>query len=77
MKQIKEDWLQYINQIGINWVYVEQRIVSEELVRLAHSFGLKVMAYTVNDLSTIKAWKNELPDGIITDRVEIMDYFSF
>ena len=65
--------LDHYHQLGVDWLYVEESVVTADLIRNAHSRGLKVMAYTVNDPATIKRWQSqgELPDGIITDHESI------
>lgn len=56
-------------KMKVDWIYVEYHVVDPNLIRRAHKFGLKVMAYTVDDRQVIDNWKKAgtLPDGIITD----------
>ena len=53
----------------VDWVYVEYHVVDQGLIKRAHKYGLKVMAYTVDDRDVIDGWEKAgiLPDGIITD----------
>jgi phosphoglycerol transferase MdoB-like AlkP superfamily enzyme/glycerophosphoryl diester phosphodiesterase len=61
--------MEYIAQLRVDWIYVHYSVVNEELLSMAHRYGLKVMAYTVNDPVIIAKWQSSgtLPDGIITD----------
>ena len=68
-KPLTEADLKLIADLGVDWVYIHYSVVDERLISLAHRYGLKVMAYTVNDDETIIRWRESrlLPDGIITD----------
>jgi len=74
-KKLDRSDLEYAAQMEVDWIYVHYSIVDSDLIRLAHEYGLKVMAYTVDDKKIIEAWKNTglLPDGIITDYEKIND----
>lgn len=77
-RKLDEDDMEYIAQMNVDWVYVHYSVVDDELIRMAHKHGLKVMAYTINDQNVIAGWKDggQLPDGIITDHKKIMDMFE-
>ncbi|MCZ6804944.1 MAG: glycerophosphodiester phosphodiesterase [Proteobacteria bacterium] len=69
--------LQQFKKSNIDWIYVHYSVIDQVLIRNAHDNGLKVMAYTVNLPETIELWKaNQLPDGIITDDINIMYKFN-
>jgi len=70
-EQVNDEWLFFAKRIGMEWIYVHYSVINKDLIMLAHKYGLKVMAYTVNDYDIILSWGDELPDGIITDTVEI------
>ena len=57
-----------VAQNGLDWIYVDYRQVSAELVRYAHQRGLRVAVFTVNDLREIARLNGEWPDAVITDR---------
>jgi glycerophosphoryl diester phosphodiesterase/arylsulfatase A-like enzyme len=65
--QVDDGWLQHVVNLGLDWVYLEKRMVNADVVRLAHDYGLKVMVYTVNDTIDLARWGDAWPDGIITD----------
>ncbi len=68
--------LEYIKAMNMDWVYLHHSVATPEVIAYAHEMGLKVMAYTVNDKSVIERWlSTELPDGIITDYLEIKEHF--
>lgn len=48
-------------------VTVYKRMLSKNLVALAHTFGIQVYAWTVNDKNEIEQMKQMDVDGIITD----------
>ena len=68
-KELTPEDLEYIAQMKVDWVYAHYSVITSQLIHTAHEYGLKVMAYTVNDANIIKGWKSAglLPDGIITD----------
>ena len=68
LKKINKDDLLHIKKLGFDWVYVHYSVIDNELVKIAHDIGLKVMAYTVNSPDVIENWQSSrMPDGIITD----------
>jgi len=69
--------LQQFKKSNVDWIYVHQSVIDQVLIRNAHENGLKVMAYTTNSPETIESWEaNQLPDGIITDDINIMYKFN-
>jgi len=72
-KAVTDADLDHVRSLGLDWIYVEQTVMSADLVRRAHAAGIKVMAYTVNEPGIIAAWRDAgaLPDGIITDHVAL------
>ena len=69
--------LEYIRSMNMDWVYLHYSVVTPEVIRAAHEAGLRVMAYTVNDISVIEDWlSTEMPDGIITDYLQVKEYFK-
>ena len=71
-KQLDEEALNYVKNMGMDWVYVHHSVINSEFVKKAHEAGLKVMAYTVNSSSIIEEWnKGQLPDGVITDNAKL------
>ena len=56
---------------------MHKNVIDQVLIKNAHNNGLKVMAYTVNSPETVESWiANQLPDGIITDDINIMYKFN-
>ncbi len=77
MKKPDQKDLQYAKRMKFDWIYLHYSVVDASLIKAAHKQGLKVMAYTVNDSDIVNQWKEtELPDGIITDNVEVFEKFS-
>ena len=68
-KHLTDGDLQFIAKMKVDWVYVEYHVVDRDFIEKAHAYGLKVMAYTVDDADVIQKWKSAglLPDGVITD----------
>lgn len=74
-KALSDGDLKFIAKMKVDWIYVEYHVVDQDLIRRAHKFGLKVMAYTVDDRHVIDKWEKAgtLPDGIITDDERIRE----
>lgn len=70
-QKLDEGYLRSLALKEIEWVYVHYSVVDKELIDSAHSYGIKVMAYTVNDPAILHAWGDSRPDGIITDSLKI------
>jgi glycerophosphoryl diester phosphodiesterase/arylsulfatase A-like enzyme len=68
---VKEEWLEYAADARFSWIYVHENFANAQLVEKAHGVGLKVMVYTVNQVSNMKKFEGGMPDGIITDRMVI------
>lgn len=69
--------LRHAARMNFDWIYLHYDVIDESLIKAAHEYGLKVMAYTVNDMEIVEQWaKTELPDGIITDSIAINNYFK-
>ena len=72
---VSEQEMRDIRSLGIDWIYVEHSVINPELINTAHKLGLKIMAYTVNSNEIFSQWKKNkmLPDGVITDHMEMMN----
>jgi glycerophosphoryl diester phosphodiesterase len=75
-KPVSRDMLKAIRYAGLDWVYVHYSVVNAALIQNAHELGLKVMTYTVNDDTVLDQWRSSLPDGIITDHVQLKNNFT-
>ncbi len=62
-----EEMFRYASKQGFDWIYIEESHLTENVIRKAHEFGLKVMVYTVNNPKSLLKWLNPRPDGVITD----------
>ena len=71
--QLSKEILNAIRFAGLDWIYVRYTVVDRKLIEDAHEIGLKVMAYTVNDADMIEQWRSHMPDGIITDKTQIIN----
>lgn len=73
-KSLDEGNFEYISEMNVDWVYLHHSVIDAATVATAHEYGLKVMAYTVNDQAIIDRWKQNhtMPDGIITDYEKIV-----
>ncbi|MGB0721804.1 MAG: glycerophosphodiester phosphodiesterase family protein [Gammaproteobacteria bacterium] len=65
-KPVHEAQMPTYSGLGGAWLYVHHSVIDAELVEQAHGHGLKVMAYTINDITELDAM-GTLPDGVITD----------
>ncbi|WP_024334614.1 sulfatase-like hydrolase/transferase [Desulfotignum balticum] len=74
-KPINQNWMRAIQQSGIDWLYLHFSVVNQNLVQQAHDMGLRVMVYTVNEDELLDQWKDNLPDGIITDNENLLSTF--
>ncbi len=72
-EKLSKDFLQFVKFSGFDWIYVHHEAVNSELIGQAHEIGLKIMVYTVNDLSVMSVWEKNWPDGIITDYRHVKD----
>jgi glycerophosphoryl diester phosphodiesterase len=68
-------WVDGVALEGLDWIYVDHRQASAELIRYAHGRGLRVAVFTVNDLREIEKLRGEWPDAVITDRAQLMAAF--
>lgn len=56
--------------LGCHFVLPHYRLATEKAVALAHRLGMKVVAWTVNDVATAAALFERGVDGVATDRLE-------
>lgn len=70
-RELDSRWVDEAAASGMEWIYVDHRQASPELIRYAHGRGLRVLVFTVNDVRQIARLKDELPDAIITDRAAL------
>lgn len=70
-KELNATWLDELQKTGAKVAVWNQKI-SAESVRLAHQRGLKVWAYTVNDLETAHKLLDMGVDGLITNNTSLM-----
>lgn len=75
-KPLDSHWVDNAALTGMEWIYVHWRQASPELIRHAHSRGVRVAVYTVNDVAEIQRLAGEWPDAVITDRAELVRTFS-
>lgn len=57
---------------GFDFLLPHRSFLSEDLIKRAHSKGVKVMPWTVNDISVINKYNDWGLDGVITDYPDIM-----
>ena len=70
-RQLDSAWVDDAAVTGMDWIYVDHRQASPELIRYAHGRGLRVLIFTVNDVREIAHLAPEWPDAIITDRAAL------
>ncbi len=70
-RQLDSAWVDEAAVTGMDWIYVDHRQASSELIRYAHGRGLRVLVFTVNDVREIAHVAPEWPDAIITDRAAL------
>ncbi|MFC1705196.1 sulfatase-like hydrolase/transferase [Planctomycetota bacterium] len=66
------DVLETMARSGLGWVRVHHSALTRDAIRTAHRFGIRVMATGVNDMGSLEKLMPELPDGVVTNRVEIL-----
>ncbi|MFX1561062.1 MAG: glycerophosphodiester phosphodiesterase, partial [Promethearchaeota archaeon] len=59
--------IRYALDLGVNAINPCYNLVTNELMQKAHSAGLKVYPWTVNDVKTMKQLLALGVDGLITD----------
>ena len=57
---------------GFDFLLPYRAFINEDLVKRAHKNGIKVMSWTVNDISLINKYSEWGVDGVITDYPDIM-----
>ncbi|MFX1606823.1 MAG: glycerophosphodiester phosphodiesterase [Promethearchaeota archaeon] len=62
-----DDIIRYALDLGVNAINPSYNLVTNELMQKAHSAGLKVYPWTVNDVKTMKQLLALGVDGLITD----------
>lgn len=70
-RELDSAWVDDAALAGNDWIYVDHRQVSAELIRYAHGRGLRVLVFTVNDARQLARLGDELPDAIITDHAAL------
>jgi glycerophosphoryl diester phosphodiesterase/membrane-anchored protein YejM (alkaline phosphatase superfamily) len=74
-RELDSRWVDSVALEGLDWIYVDHRQASAELIRYAHGRGLRVAVFTVNDLREIEKLRGEWPDAVITDRADVAAKF--
>jgi len=68
---VEQQWVDEQVRNKLDWIYVNFRQATPELIRYAHAQGLRVAVYTVNQSAQAAHLRNEWPDAIITDRAAL------
>jgi len=64
----KVKWiLDIAKRLEVNWLHVQYDLISEEDVELVHDEGMKINAWTVNDVFVANELANYGVDAITTD----------
>lgn len=71
-KEVTDEYLDFAQELDMNWIYVHFSQVNDDLIGRARSRGLRVMAYPVNDKNEMNHWGSIRPAGIITDSEKII-----
>ncbi len=71
-KAVDLDLLTYVKGLGVDWIYLHHSVADASVIRLAHQVGLEVMIYTVNTVEEFRRFSDELPDGVISDNVALL-----
>lgn len=69
---LSEDLIEAAVLAEVDWVFVEAGALTGDGVAAARRRGLRVMAYTIDDAADLARLAPELPDGLITDTVEMV-----
>lgn len=69
---IEQPWVDDQARNGMDWIYVTFRQATPELIRYAHSQGLRVSVYTANHPGELAHLRTEWPDAVITDRAALV-----
>jgi glycerophosphoryl diester phosphodiesterase len=73
---LSDDWLAWTKEGGMGWVYVNQTMVSKEVIDRVHRHGLKIMVYTVNQFGGTPDWDRLGIDGLMTDTASAIPRIS-
>jgi glycerophosphoryl diester phosphodiesterase len=70
LDRLADGWFDSVRALGCAAVVLHHPLVSEEVVRMLHGAGLKVLAYTVNDPAVAATLEGLGLDGLITDAID-------
>lgn len=71
-KDVPADWKDIVKRLDCSSVHVKHTFLNAEIVKEMHALGLKVMAYTVNDVDAAQALLSMGVDHICTDRPDLL-----
>lgn len=69
LERLYQDWLGTALELGCCAVVLEHTQASQEAITQAHAQGLRVLAYTVNELQQAQRLRAWSIDGLITDNM--------
>jgi len=70
--ELPADWQARAAALGCVSLNLNNRHLSEDVVRRVHGAGLRVVAWTVNDLARATTLRDWGVDGIVTDQLELL-----
>lgn len=71
LDQLPTHWLDTARQLACAAVVCQHSLWNADTVAAARGAGLRLLAYTVNDLATVQRLQALGLDGLITDRVDV------
>jgi glycerophosphoryl diester phosphodiesterase len=72
-EQALTELLAQMKAVGCDWVNVDRRLLTTELVHAAHEKNLKVGAWTVNSLDELRRFASIGADSLTSDRPDLFD----
>ncbi len=74
--KVKTGYLMYLikgdlNKLNVDFISIEETIATKKIIDDAHTLGMEVHVWTVNDKNNIEKFINLGVDNIITDQVEL------
>lgn len=74
--RVKTGYIMYLikgdlNKLNVDFISIEETITTKKIIDSAHTLGMEVHVWTINDKDNIEKFINLGVDNIITDQVEL------
>lgn len=71
----KKDYFRIAKQLNIEYLILNHKLITKNIINSAHSAHLKIFGFTINKKNIAQKFKQLLIDGIITDYPDILNEF--